>query len=140
MIPRTGSLLRLLEAGGLKDIFIACLDGLMGFPQVIDGVYPKTTVQFCVAYGAGEFDRRELEGAQACGEGSEGDIPRRYGGGGGAADGLRGPKGPAVCVDQRAVAEKLPRCDSVFPVPAGDTQVRLYHQCRRIEHEVAQGY
>ena len=35
---------------GLKDIFIACVDGLKGFPQAIETVYPKTTVQLCMVH------------------------------------------------------------------------------------------
>jgi len=31
-----------MQNRGLKDIFIACVDGLKGFPQAIDTVYPKT--------------------------------------------------------------------------------------------------
>jgi putative transposase len=34
-----------LQNRGLRDIFIACVDGLKGFPQAIETVYPKTTVQ-----------------------------------------------------------------------------------------------
>jgi len=34
----------------LRDIFIACVDGLKGFPQAIETVYPKTTVQLCIVH------------------------------------------------------------------------------------------
>ena len=39
-----------LQNRGLKDIFIACVDGLKGFPQAIETVYPKTTVQLCIVH------------------------------------------------------------------------------------------
>src|SRR5216684_1671169 len=39
-----------LNNRGLKDIFIACVDGLKGFPQAIETVYPKTTVQLCIVH------------------------------------------------------------------------------------------
>ncbi len=39
-----------LNNRGLKDIFIACVDGLKGFPQAIETVYPKTTVQLCLVH------------------------------------------------------------------------------------------
>ncbi len=39
-----------MQNRGLKDIFIACVDGLKGFPQAIETVYPKTTVQLCIAH------------------------------------------------------------------------------------------
>lgn len=36
-----------LHNRGLKDIFIACVDGLSGFPEAIQTVYPGTQVQLC---------------------------------------------------------------------------------------------
>jgi putative transposase len=39
-----------LRNRGLQDIFIACIDGLKGFPQAIETVYPKTIVQLCIVH------------------------------------------------------------------------------------------
>ena len=39
-----------LQNRGVKDIFIACVDGLKGFPQAIETVYPKITVQLCIVH------------------------------------------------------------------------------------------
>jgi putative transposase len=39
-----------LNNRGVKDIFIACVDGLKGFPQAIATVFPKTTVQLCLVH------------------------------------------------------------------------------------------
>jgi len=39
-----------LKNRGLQDIFIACVDGLKGFPQAIESVYPQTTVQLCIVH------------------------------------------------------------------------------------------
>jgi putative transposase len=39
-----------LRNRGLQDIFITCIDGLKGFPQAIESVYPKTTVQLCIVH------------------------------------------------------------------------------------------
>jgi putative transposase len=39
-----------LHNRGVKDIFIACVDGLKGFPQAIETVFPKTTVQLCIVH------------------------------------------------------------------------------------------
>jgi putative transposase len=39
-----------LRNRGLQDILIACVDGLKGFPQAIEAVYPKTTVQLCIVH------------------------------------------------------------------------------------------
>jgi putative transposase len=39
-----------LKNRGVKDIFVACVDGLKGFPQAIEAVYPKTLVQLCIVH------------------------------------------------------------------------------------------
>src|SRR6202041_2382741 len=39
-----------LKNRGLKDIFIACVDGLKGFPQAIETLYPQTEVQLCIVH------------------------------------------------------------------------------------------
>jgi len=39
-----------LKNRGLKDIFIACVDGLKGFPEAIEAVYPETQVQLCMVH------------------------------------------------------------------------------------------
>jgi putative transposase len=39
-----------LKNRGLQDIFIACVDGLKGFPEAIETVYPKTVVQLCIVH------------------------------------------------------------------------------------------
>ena len=35
---------------GLSDIFVACIDGLAGFPEAIRAAYPQTKVQLCVVH------------------------------------------------------------------------------------------
>jgi putative transposase len=35
---------------GAKDFFIACVDGLKGFPEAIEAVYPRTEVQLCIVH------------------------------------------------------------------------------------------
>jgi putative transposase len=39
-----------LKNRGVKDIFIACVDGLKGFPEAIEAVFPKTQVQLCIVH------------------------------------------------------------------------------------------
>ena len=39
-----------LQNRGVKDIFIACVDGLKGFEEAIHAIYPKTTVQLCIVH------------------------------------------------------------------------------------------
>jgi putative transposase len=35
---------------GVNDIFIACVDGLKGFPAAIETVFPQTQVQLCIVH------------------------------------------------------------------------------------------
>ena len=39
-----------LKNRGVRDIFIACVDGLKGFPEAIEAVYPQTEVQLCIVH------------------------------------------------------------------------------------------
>lgn len=39
-----------LKNRGLADIFVACVDGLTGFPDAIRAAYPQTKVQLCVVH------------------------------------------------------------------------------------------
>lgn len=44
------SVLTELKNRGMQDCFIACVDGLTGFPEAIETVFPKTQVQLCVVH------------------------------------------------------------------------------------------
>lgn len=44
------SIITELKNRGLKDIYIACVDGLKGFPEAIETVFPKTQVQLCLVH------------------------------------------------------------------------------------------
>src|SRR5512147_24256 len=44
------SVLGELQARGVKDILIACMDGLTGFPDALHAVFPKTIVQRCIVH------------------------------------------------------------------------------------------
>ena len=39
-----------LKNRGVADIFIACVDGLKGFPEAIEAVFPQTAVQLCIVH------------------------------------------------------------------------------------------
>jgi len=39
-----------LKNRGLSDIFVACVDGLTGFPEAIRAAYPQAKVQLCVVH------------------------------------------------------------------------------------------
>ncbi len=44
------SVLNDLNTRGVKDILIACVDGLKGFPDAINAVFPETDVQLCIVH------------------------------------------------------------------------------------------
>ncbi|MCX4241865.1 IS256 family transposase [Paraliomyxa miuraensis] len=39
-----------LKNRGVEDILIACVDGLKGFPEALESVFPMTTVQTCIVH------------------------------------------------------------------------------------------
>lgn len=39
-----------LKNRGVADIFIACVDGLKGFPEAIEAVFPRAQVQLCLVH------------------------------------------------------------------------------------------
>lgn len=39
-----------LKNRGVEEIFIACVDGLKGFPEAINSVFPETQVQLCIVH------------------------------------------------------------------------------------------
>jgi putative transposase len=39
-----------LKNRGVQDVFIACVDGLKGFPEAIETTFPKTQVQLCIVH------------------------------------------------------------------------------------------
>ncbi|MCZ2110358.1 MAG: IS256 family transposase [Dehalococcoidia bacterium] len=56
-----------LKTRGVNDVLIACCDGLKGFPEAIEAVFPKTVVQTCIVHmirNSARFvsykDRKEL--------------------------------------------------------------------------------
>ena len=44
------SVLTELQNRGVKDILIACVDGLKGFPDAIASAYPQTQIQLCIVH------------------------------------------------------------------------------------------
>ena len=44
------SIMNGLKNRGVSDILIACVDGLNGFPQAIEAVYPNTEIQQCIIH------------------------------------------------------------------------------------------
>ncbi|MDC7218289.1 MAG: IS256 family transposase [Spirochaetales bacterium] len=44
------SVLTELQNRGIRDVFIAAVDGLTGFPEAINAVFPKTKIQLCIVH------------------------------------------------------------------------------------------
>ncbi|KFR43125.1 transposase [Salmonella enterica subsp. enterica serovar Bareilly str. CFSAN001109] len=44
------SVLTELKTRGVQDILIACVDGLKGFPDAINSVFPQTHIQLCIIH------------------------------------------------------------------------------------------
>ena len=44
------SVLTELQNRGVKDILVACIDGLLGFPEAIASTFPKTEIQLCIIH------------------------------------------------------------------------------------------
>ncbi len=44
------SIITELKNRGLEDILIACIDGLKGFPDAINSIYPETRIQLCIVH------------------------------------------------------------------------------------------
>ena len=39
-----------LKQRGVQDILICCVDGLKGFPEAVEAIFPKATVQTCIVH------------------------------------------------------------------------------------------
>ena len=39
-----------LKGRGVQDILIACVDGLKGFPEAIEALFPDTAIQLCIIH------------------------------------------------------------------------------------------
>src|SRR5699024_11560202 len=60
-----------LQNRGVQDILIACVDGLKGFPDAINTVYPKAKVQLCIVHMVRysmKFRSEERRVGKVCGD------------------------------------------------------------------------
>jgi putative transposase len=39
-----------LQSRGMRDVFVACIDGLSGFPEAIRAAFPQASVQLCIVH------------------------------------------------------------------------------------------
>jgi transposase-like protein len=67
------SVLNDLQARGVQDIFIACVDGWSGFKEAIQAVFPKTLIQRCLVH---QPQVRHMDRSQGIHPGFESHLPR----------------------------------------------------------------
>jgi putative transposase len=131
-----------LNNRGVKDVFIACVDGLKGFPEAIETVFPQAQVQLCIVHlvraslnyvnwkerNAVAQDLRTIYHAATAERGRA------------ALAGVRREVDRQVCADCGFVAEELGASDSVLRVSRRVAQDHLHDQHGRVaEYELAQG-
>jgi Transposase, Mutator family len=97
-----------LKNRGVKDIFITCVDGLKGFPEAIEAVFPKTIVQLCIVhmvrYSLNFVSWKERKEVAA----DLRDLPCRHGGRGGVtACRIRGKMGRTVSSHRTILVPEL---------------------------------
>ena len=105
-----------LRNRGVKDIFIACVDGLKGFPQAIETIFPQAQVQLCIVHlvraslSYVSWKERKQVAADL-----KTDLPGGDGGRGGTgARRVCRPMGPEVSDDRGDLAAPLATGDSVL--------------------------
>ena len=108
-----------LKNRGLDDVLIAVVDGLRGFPEAIEAVYPQAQIQTCIVHLIRNSTTLAcLEGPQGTGRRAQTDLPgRQRGSGGCGADG--------VC--SRTMGHQIPDSGGhvAAPVAAGDSVLCL---------------
>ena len=127
-----------LQNRGVKDIFIACVDGLKGFPEAIEAVYPRTEVQLCIVHlvrASLNYVPWKLRKPVAA------DLQSIYRAATAAEaeQHLAELEAQVESLSQRepGVAAELGADHAVFPLPAGHPPSHLHHQQRGIAEPVA---
>ena len=130
-----------LKNRGVADILIAVVDGLKGFPDAINAVFPQAIVQTCIVHllrNSMEFaswkDRKAI--AQAL----RGDLPGRYAcHRPGCLGYLRGRRlGPEISGHRPKLAQTLGLRGAVLRLPGRGAPDHLHHQFDRgLERQAA---
>jgi hypothetical protein len=124
-----------LKNRGLDDVLIAVVDGLRGFPEAIEAVYPQAQIQTCIVHlirnslNLASWKDRKLLAAR-----SSRSIKRhRRCGSGGAAGVCRERMGPKIPDGGGDVAAPVGTGYPVLRLPARSPENHLHDQCHR-EH------
>ena len=109
-----------LKQRGVQDILIACVDGLKGFPEAIEALFPQTTVQTCIVHlirhSLKYVPRRQYDAVVK-------DLKPIYtaidaDAGAAGARGVRGEVGRAAAGDRPGVARRVGARDPVHGLRA----------------------
>ena len=132
-----------LKARGVEDILIAVVDGLKGFPEAIEAVFPQAAVQTCIVHlirNSLDFvswkDRKPVVAElRKIYRAADAEAGRK------ALGGLRGrPMGPQICGDRPDLAAAMGADHPVLRLRSGRAQNRLHHECYRgLERQAATG-
>jgi len=118
-----------LKNRGVKDIFIACVDGLKGFPEAIEALYPHTEVQLCIVHlvraslNYVPWKQPQVGGSRSAADlscGHDRGSPAESGGGNSEVERLSEP--------EPGVAAELGAHHAFFPLSRRHSQGDLYHQ------------
>ena len=125
------SVLTELQNRGVKDIFIACVDGLSGLPEAIETVSPQTRVQLCMVHLMRNSLRyvshkhmkevaADLKAIYSASTEAEAEFNLE----------LKALEmGCPLPDDQQVVASSLDIRDPALCLPRGHSQGHLHHQC-----------
>lgn len=120
-----------LRNRGVGDILIAVVDGLKGFPEAINAVFPETIIQTCVVHLIRHFAGvRLLEGSQARRAGAAHDLPgqgRRRRQGGARRFRCR-PLGAKISRHRAGLAAQLGQSHSLLRLPGGGAPDHLHDE------------
>ncbi len=129
------SVLTELKNRGLQDILIACVDGLKGFPDAINSVYPQPHIQLCIIHMVrNSLKYVSWKDYKAVTNGLKAVGPDRRGGADGAGC-VRGQVGRQIPANQQKLACALGKSEHVLRLPAGYPQGHLHHECHRIAEQ-----
>ena len=123
-----------LRTRGVQDVLIAVVDGLNGFPDAINAVFPQTQVQTCIVHllrhalsFASWKDRRELAAAlRPIYTAVNAEAAREA-----LEDFAAGVMGPQISAHRTGLATAVGTGDPVLRLPARGAADHLHHQCHR---------
>jgi len=128
-----------LKNRGVKDILIACVDGLKGFPEAIESVFPQTVVQLCIVHLVRHSlnyvnwkERKEVAHDLKTIYTSATDVEAQQ-----KTGGVQQEVGREVSHDCKILAQQLGTGHSIFRPSGGDPPGDLYDQRNRVFEYVA---